>query len=100
MNPAHADQILPVQRRSDGSIDYGHYDTRARMARSRAFRTVGRWVRQYCRMAVASCLGRRSGTREAGQTPDHVVAIRRPQTFVENYLEIVHRKQGRYSKAA
>lgn len=100
MNPAHTDQILPVQRRSDGSIDYDHYDTRARLARSFAFHTAGRSIRQFCRMLVASCLGRRRSGQDAGQTPDHVVATPRPQTFVENYLENAHRQQGWFSKAA
>ena len=96
MNPTHTNPAVPVQRRTDGSIDYSHYDARARVARSGAFRAACRSVYLRCRMLAAACLGR----PRHRQAPAHAVTARRPQTFLENYAANAHMRRDRFSKAA
>jgi hypothetical protein len=100
MNPTHTNPIVPVQRRSDGSIDYGYYDARARVARSGAFRATCRSVCLLCHKMIDACLGRRRHGQGATQVVNHVVEPAYPQTFVQNYAANAQQHRDWVSKAA
>ncbi|MBT4907525.1 MAG: hypothetical protein HOK98_07540 [Rhodospirillaceae bacterium] len=93
MNPIHTDTTTPIRRRRDGSIDYGHYDARARVARSGAFRATCRSVRLLCRNIVASLLGRAARGSASASTATHSTIPPRPQTFRENYAATHRRRE-------
>jgi len=100
MNPTQTNPIAPVRRRPDGSIDYGYYDARARVGRSGAFRAAYRILHLFCRMTLASCLGRQLRGSDIVRAADHVAARPRPQTFLENYTGKAQQHRGWFSKAA